>query len=253
MIGLYFSGTGNSKYCVETFLQEYDSCAKAFSIEEKQVLERIAKQEDIVFGYPVQYSNIPKIVRDFVAGNKEIWSGKRVFVIATMALFSGDGAGVLARLLKRYGAVTIGGLHVRMPDSISDEKVLKHTPEKNQKLIEHAAEKVKQAAKEMREGTPSQEGIGIWYRLAGLFGQRIYFQNKTKKYSDKLKINGEKCIGCSKCVTLCPMENITLKSGIAVSGSRCTMCYRCVNYCPQQAITLLGKCVAEQTRIEIYL
>ncbi|MBH9814406.1 iron-sulfur protein, partial [Clostridioides difficile] len=27
MIGIYFSGTGNSRYCVEKFLQEYDITA----------------------------------------------------------------------------------------------------------------------------------------------------------------------------------------------------------------------------------
>ena len=52
-------------------------------------------------------------------------------MIATMGLFSGDGAGVLARLLKKYGAKITGGLHLKMPDSIADEKVLKRPLEKN--------------------------------------------------------------------------------------------------------------------------
>ena len=29
--------------------------------------------------------------------NPDIWKGKKVFIIATMGLFSGDGAGILAR------------------------------------------------------------------------------------------------------------------------------------------------------------
>lgn len=86
-----------------------------------------------------------------------------------------------------------------------------------------------------------------------MFGQRLYFYNKTKKYNDKLKIDISKCIGCGKCVELCPMKNIDLKAGVATSHHQCTMCYRCVNNCPTMALTVLGKTVIEQSRIEKYL
>ena len=112
MIGVYFSGTGNSKYCIEKFLHEYDTGSTAFSIENKELLSEIGQHEEIVFAYPVQYSSIPKIVKDFVINHQNIWKEKRIFIIATMGLFSGDGAGVLARLLQKYGAHIIGGLHL---------------------------------------------------------------------------------------------------------------------------------------------
>lgn len=253
MIGVYFSGTGNSKYCIEKFLQEYDRKAMAFSIEEDKLLKQIDKHKDIVFSYPVQYSNIPKILKDFIVNHKTMWKDKRVFVIATMGLFSGDGSGILARELKRYGAVITGGLHLKMPDSISDEKVLKRSLEDNKKLVLAAEQKIKKAVRKLKNGNVPQEGIGVLYHLAGLLGQRLYFINKTKQYSNKLNINTEKCIGCNKCVDLCPMKNIKLKNRIAVSGNRCTLCYRCVNNCPKQAITLLGKRVFEQSNIDKYL
>lgn len=112
MIGLYFSGTGNSKYAVENFLKKYEPGTTAYSIENKQAVEAIKSNKEIVFGYPVQYSNIPKFLRDYVEKNAPLWTGKKIFVIATMGLFSGDGAGVLARLLKKHGADIIGGLHL---------------------------------------------------------------------------------------------------------------------------------------------
>ena len=34
MIGIYFSGTGNSKYCLEYFLECYTDNYKIFSVEE---------------------------------------------------------------------------------------------------------------------------------------------------------------------------------------------------------------------------
>ncbi len=38
MVGIYFSGTGNSKYAAELFSKEYDNESCAYSIEEKELL-----------------------------------------------------------------------------------------------------------------------------------------------------------------------------------------------------------------------
>ena len=253
MVGIYFSGTGNSRYCVEKFLEEYEPQAEAFSIENENAALEIGRQDEIVLGYPVQFSSIPKILKDYVISNHEIWKGKRVFIIATMGLFSGDGAGIMARLLKRYGAVITGGLHVKMPDSIGDERALKRPLEKHRELVVNAGSKIKKAAAALKCGEPPREGLGVLWHLAGLFGQRLYFFYKTKEYTDKLKIDAGRCIGCGMCANLCPMENIQVKDKTAVPGKRCTMCYRCINQCPAQAITLLGKRVVEQCDIKNYL
>ena len=253
MIGIYFSGTGNSRYAAELFCREYDKEAITYSIEDGDVLSAVRETDMIVFAYPVQFSTVPKIVRDFIADNKDLWSNKKVFVIATMGLFSGDGSGLLGRLLQSHGAEVIGGLHLRMPDSISDEKALKRPLEENKELVKQAEQKIKDSVRKLKAGHPTQEGIGPLYRLAGFFGQRAYFGHKTREYSSKLKIDKEKCIGCGQCEKLCPMKNITMVDQKAVSKDRCTMCYRCINKCPKQAITLLGKRVVEQCGIEKYI
>ena len=62
------------------------------------------------------------MVRDFIRKNRCLWNGKSVFCLNTMGLFSGDGTGCAARLLKKYGAQILGGVQIKMPDSVCDNK-----------------------------------------------------------------------------------------------------------------------------------
>lgn len=169
-----------------------------------------------------------------------------------MGLFSGDGAGVSARLLGKYGAEISGGLHVKMPDCIGDVGLLKKPPEENANTIGKAAQKIDKAVEHFRKGKPPREGLNVFHWIAGLFGQRMWFGGKVKDYATLPKIDSEKCIGCGACERLCPMGNIRLKDGRAVSGSRCTMCYRCFSECPERAITLIGKRVIIQYKLSDY-
>lgn len=131
MVGIYLSGTGNTKHCIEKLVGLIDSTSKTIPLENDNVIEEIQKNDMVILGYPVQYSNAPFMVRDFIKSNSMIWRGKKVLCVATMGAFSGDGAGCTARLLKKYGSIILGGLHIHMPDSVCDSKLLKKTIEEN--------------------------------------------------------------------------------------------------------------------------
>lgn len=251
MIGIYLSGTGNTKHCIEKLTGLLDDSAKTMPLECPDVVEAIKRHDTVILGYPTQYSNAPYMVRDFINQNRELWEGKKVLCVATMGAFSGDGAGCTARLLKKYGAVILGGLHIKMPDSVCDSRLLKKTVEQNREIVIQADKKIVSAAAQIRQGKYPREGITLIAHLAGLFGQRLWFCTKTTGYTDKLKIS-ESCVGCGLCVSLCPMKNISIREGRAAADGNCTMCYRCISHCPQKAITLLGSEVTEQCQFEKY-
>lgn len=252
MIGVYFSGTGNTRHCVEEFVKCFDVNSDVVSIEMPAVNEIISEHDFIVFGYPVYFSNTPKIVRDFITDNKAYFQDKKIFIVATMGLFSGDGAGCSARLFRKYGAKIIGGLHVKMPDCIGDEKLLKKSLDGNRELIEQANMKIRLSAQRLKENKPTKDGLNIICHIAGLFGQRLWFYCKTATYKDKPEIDNQKCTGCGRCSEICPMGNIEILEKKAVKKGKCTMCYRCFSYCPSRALTILGKKVYEQCRFENY-
>ena len=250
---IYLSGTGNTEYCIKKFVHSLDADAPMIAIEDKTANEALKKFDFIVLGYPVQFSNVPIMVRDFIKRNATLWRGKKVFCIATMGAFSGDGAGCSARILKKCGASILGGLHLKMPDSVCDSKLLKKRREQNIKIIQRAEEKIERTADKIKRGKFPREGLNGFSHIAGLFGQRLWFYGKTNKYSAQLKINHTLCIGCGTCISLCPMHNLEMKDNKADAKKKCTMCYRCISKCPKKAITLIGKEVVQQHRMEDYI
>ena len=195
MLGIYFSGTGNTKHCVSSFVKQIDEKSKIIPLESSELQSHILNEKDlIVFGYPTQFSNAPIFVRDSIMKNKDLFRGKNIFIIVTMGLFSGDGAACSARIFKKIGANVIGGLHLRMPDNVCDVSTLKKSKENNKDLINQANNKIRKSVERYLSGNPTKEGLSFFNHIAGLFGQRLWFYSKTAKYSDKLKINTEKCI-----------------------------------------------------------
>ena len=245
MNAIYLSGSGNTKHVVTLLLNELGNTGICAPIESEDAMKAL-EGDEILIAYPTMFSNVPYLVRDFINKHQEVWKGKKVFLITTMGLFAGDGTGCAARLLKKYGAMITGGLQIVMPDSIGDCKALKKTKEQNKAIIDKADKRIIEAAKQIREGRYPKEGLSFAAHLAGLFGQRLWFYNKTTGYTDKVRIDPSKCIGCGICAKNCPTQNIKIADGKAAANNQCTMCYRCVNYCPKQAITLLGKTLYEQ-------
>lgn len=74
MTGIYFSGTGNTKYCLSVFMEKFGG--EIFSVEDKSAVPAITQSSDIAFAYPIYYSSLPKIVHDFITDNKDLWKGK---------------------------------------------------------------------------------------------------------------------------------------------------------------------------------
>jgi ferredoxin len=250
LTALYFSGTGNTKFCAEYFLSSIGG-GRAVSIEDPDAAQKAAGDSDLLLAYPVYYSDLPLILRDFILANKGIFASKNVFILCTMTMFSGDGAGCAARLLKRFGANITGGLHVAMPDVIADIDLFKKDEPAQKKTIEQAKAKIRSAAERFKQGNPTKDGLSIPHRAAGFLVQRMWCQNVIHHYADNLKIDKTKCVGCGSCAKRCPMANIEISGGIAAPKGKCTRCYRCINLCPAKAITLAGKRVIKKKKVEI--
>ncbi len=54
----------------------------------------------------------------------------------------------------------------------------------------------------------------------------------------KAVVDEEKCTGCSACVSVCPVDAISMVDGKAKISDECISCGVCVDECPVGAISL---------------
>lgn len=250
MVGIYFSGTGNTKYCVEEYVNFSVSKGRFFSIEDPDVKKAFASEENevIVLGFPSHNGDLPLIVKDFLEKNKNSFSGREVMIIVTMAKVSGDCAGRCAKLLKSYGAQIQGTVHIKMPDIRADVEKRFTSIYQNQTIVNEAKSRIHTIIIDMKRGKSPSDGTSTLDKIAGKLNKGI-----TKESVSKITIDPKKCNKCQECIAICPTKTLSFQQLKIVANDNCTYCYRCVNTCKKKAITILGKEVDEQSTIQMYL
>ncbi|RCX21096.1 hypothetical protein DFR58_101306 [Anaerobacterium chartisolvens] len=106
MVGIHLSGTGNTKCCIERLVHLLDEQAKTIPIEDDRAVAAIKENEIIVLGYPVQLSNAPVMVRDFIKNYAGLWQDKKIETIAAVikvGKYPAEGLGLFHRIAGLFG------------------------------------------------------------------------------------------------------------------------------------------------------
>ena len=53
-----------------------------------------------------------------------------------------------------------------------------------------------------------------------------------------LVVNGDKCVGCGLCVSLCPRDALKAWGLCHVDVDKCNECLVCLDYCPVDALAI---------------
>ena len=88
MIAIYFSSTDNTKHCTQRFIECLCRGIPAVSIEDKACGELLKRSDDVILAYPVYFSDLPQIVREFICENSANFRSKNVFIISTMEILA---------------------------------------------------------------------------------------------------------------------------------------------------------------------
>ncbi len=235
---LQFSGTGNTWYvarCLQEIFREMGVACDLYSIESLEDADACMESADVVgLGYPIYGSDFPEPVMDLLDGISS-HVGKRAFVYCTQMMFSGDGAAMGARRLRRKGFIVRQLMHVHMPNNITDYRIVRwKRPTRHDRLQRRVNRKAKRMATAVIKDKRLRKGEGFGSLLLGLL-QRLPFKRYRKTFKNALKIDAT-CTGCGTCVDLCPSQNLTMSESLARAGEDCYLCYRCINHCPVGAI-----------------
>jgi len=237
----YFSGTGNSEYIAKLFGRYMN--APCYSIEEKASDKKIdfgllmSANETIGFCYPIYGSRVPRIMREFVQKYMEFLKDRKLIILCTQMIFSGDGARVFTDLFPKNFMEVIYAEHFLMPNNVVNFFLLPLTNTKKiKRCVAGADQKMQIVCDNINKGIVKKRGFNIVSRLLGLV-QGSFMPGIEKKALNSVHINND-CTQCLLCVSLCPMKNLELQNGKITHRLNCTMCYRCINNCPQKAITV---------------
>jgi len=230
---IYFSGTGNSRYCAQLLAQMLgDNLTDAAAYIKKGDKVNLTSDKAWVFVSPVYGWQIPHIFADFIRSGSFVGNKSAYFVI-TCGSDIADAANYIELLCHENGLTFCGTLEVVMP-----ENYLPMFPvpgrEESEEIIAAAHPIIENAAVCIAESEPfPRRGYRLFDKTKSSFINKVFYRFFVKAspfYST------DKCIGCGKCVLLCPLNNISLESDRPVWGNNCTHCMACICRCPTEAI-----------------
>ena len=230
---LFFSGTGNSRYCARRLGEALqDTCVDAFHYIRDGIAGEFASQKPWVFVCPTYCWQIPRAFSQFLRRAK--LSGSRdVYFVMTCGGEVGNAPAANRALCAELGLVCHGTFSIVMPDNYII-MFPAPTPEETQKLLAAAPAALQNCADTILAGKEAPEHTpGFADKLkSGVVNSLFYrFNMQPKKFTVS-----DARISCGKCEKVCPLGNIRMQDGKPVWGNRCTHCMACISDCPAVAI-----------------
>ena len=234
-LGIYFTGTGNTKRVSLTAQAELLS--RGHSLDLIDVIDGkpadLEGYDGLFVFYPIYAFNAPKPIIAFVKSLKKLekqipcvimkQSGEHLFWNNASSLH-------LTSLLKRRNIIVRNEYHYLMPYSF----IFRHS--------DYMAYRMKSV---MEKLLPMDldlflEGKDVHVKRFFLdrpFAALLRIQWWGGRFNGRFyKVEQDKCVQCMKCVRECPAKNISFIDGKFKFGKQCLMCQRCVMYCPHKAV-----------------
>lgn len=239
-----FSGTGNSRYIAQRIAEALQETVIDLNARIKaNDTTTVDTGSDIIMVTPTYAWRIPRIVSEWMAKAK--WTGaKRIWFVMDCGSEIGNAAGYNRQLAAQKQLKYMGTAQIIMPENYI---AMFNAPQKEQAkgIVEQAEPELQKVLTRLRAGQefpPPRDNL--YDRFMSGPVNPVFYRFFVK--ADAFRTT-EACIGCGKCVELCPLNNIRLENGKPVWGKNCTHCMACICYCPKEAIEY-GKKSREKPR-----
>ena len=232
---LYFSAPGNTEFIARELAKRLDDeCINLLERVKQQDHSVLHSEKPFVVCAPVYVCEMPRFLSQYL--REQPFSGSRdVCCIFTSGGYCGI-SGVLAKsLFRKKGMNYLGHAEFKMPRNyVASDAYAMLSPEEAEERILASYQRLDGVAADIRAGRK------LAARHVFLFETIITVPFNPVWCKVKLTARDfyatDACIGCGKCVKLCPLNNITLKDKKPVWGDACTHCMACIGNCPKEAI-----------------
>lgn len=237
----YFSATGNSLQIARTSANSLEDCTikpMASGIPQNQVG---GANEAIGFVFPVFYSGLPRLVKQFIT-DMTLLPNTYCFTLINSGGSPANPAGMLSDILAKKNLCLSYAAEIVMPTNY----IIGHqTPpyETAQRMINTAVDEVIKSTKEIAAcmKKPIHRKYATWSKMIN-----TKFLYKGTATWDEVFISNRNCNGCGICSKVCPVGNIEIICQRPVWNHACEHCLACLHWCPNEAIDYSKKTVGRQ-------
>lgn len=233
----YFSGCGNSRHVAETLASGLNDRLVFIpeAARKNQYDYTLAEGERLGFVFPVYSWAPPRLVLDFVKQLQLTNKPDYVYFACTC----GDECGLTEKIFRKAlleKELTLSAcFSLIMPETYIGMPGFKLDTEENahKKKMEADAILMKTLPLLIDKICFSEIKVGplAWLKSHVINSSFNKFAIDDRKYRST-----DQCISCGKCVSVCPLQNISLENGHPKWHGHCTMCMACYHHCPINAI-----------------
>lgn len=230
---VYFSGTGNSKYCAQMFANKLEEeLFDSFYHIKNGIAAELVSGTPWVFVSPTYCWQLPHVFEEFIR-TARFEGCKEAYFVMTCGSDIGNAGQKIEKLCEEVGLNYRGVLPVVMPENyIAMFEVPQ--PELAKRIVLVAKRSLLKVVRRIRKGERLPERkVNLADKFkSGPLNPIFYKAIITAKpfYAT------DACVGCGKCETACVLNNISIKDGKPVWGDACTHCMACICGCPTEAI-----------------
>lgn len=232
---LYFSATGNTKFIAEEIAKRVDDeTVDLLNRIKEQDYSEIHSEKPFVVCSPVHVCEMPRFLAKYLL-KLPLTGNPNIYFVFTSGGYAGVAAALGRKMAKKKGMVYMGRAEFTMPRNYPVSRRYPLLPEdQNIERIRKAYSHVPEVAENIKNG------VRIKVRRVTYFEKIITYPFNPiwvkYKHSAKPFYSTDRCIGCGKCVRLCPLNNIRLEDRRPKWEESCAHCMACLANCPVEAI-----------------
>lgn len=245
---LYYSGVGNTKRVAEIIARNISSqyIVDIYSIEKLPGNFDLKKYKAVSIGFPTIHCSPAKPIVTFLKNITKLESAIPIYLFTTCGMYSANSLRIFSKMcmVKNMTPIINKSYRCSATDGMLLVPFIKFLclDEKNlhKKVEKDCFEFMKLLKEPLRINIPKTKLYSILNYPNKVLGQRLPF---------KIYIHKEKCVGCGKCISNCPVQAYKIDDNKfpIIDKSKCISCYRCIHHCPKRALSLSKKKTPKKT------